>query len=117
MERSFKPVVCPLLNPHEDLAKLVPTEAIKLANKHVESAISRGKRQEYQKVSVQLKTKIAKYAAENGLKAVVKKFKAQVPNSPENWKNTTRDWQDNYLRELERKRKAGDMEDISCLPV
>ena len=91
MERYFKPVVRPLPNPHGDLAKLVPTKSIKLANKHVEAAISRGKRQEYQKVSVQLKTKVAKYAAENGIKAAVKKFKDQLPNAPENWKNTVRD--------------------------
>jgi len=66
---------------------------------------------------LELKTKIAKYAVENGIKAAVKKFKDPVPNAPDNWKNTVRDWKDSYLRELERKRKAGDMEDITCLPA
>ena len=107
----------PLPYPHGDLAKLVPTEPIKLANKHVESAISRGKRQEYQKVSVQLKMKIVKYEAENRIKVTVKKFEAQVTNASENWKNMIRDWKDSYLRKLERKRKAGNVEDISCLPA
>ena len=64
-----------------------------------------------------MKTKIAKYTAENEIKAAVKNFKAQVPNAPENWKNAVRDWKDSYLHELERKRKAWDMEDISCLPM
>ena len=36
--------------PHGDLPKLIPTEAIKLGIKHVESAISRGKGQKYQKL-------------------------------------------------------------------
>ena len=40
-------------------------------------------RQEYQKVSVELETKVAKYAAENGIKAAVK-FQDQVPNAPKN---------------------------------
>ena len=54
-------VVRPLSSPHGDLAKLIPTEVIKLGNKHVESAISRGNGQKYQKlkVSVQLKTNMA----------------------------------------------------------
>ena len=117
MERYFKPVARRLPNPHGDLAKLVPTTSIKQANKHVEDVLSKGKqRQEYQKVSIELKTKVAKYAAENGIKAAVKKFQDQVSNAPKNWKNTVRDWKDAYLHQLERKRKAGDLEDV-VLPV
>ena len=70
------------------------------------------KRQEYQKVSTEMKSKIAKYAAENSVKAAVKRFKDQVPNAPQNWKNTVRDWKDTYLRELRRKRSAGDLSDV-----
>ena len=39
----FKPVARPLPNSHRDLAKLVPTTAIKEANKHIEDVMSRGK--------------------------------------------------------------------------
>ena len=39
----FKPVVRPLPNSHGDLAKLIPTTAIKEANKHIEDVMSRGK--------------------------------------------------------------------------
>ena len=41
--------------------------------------MSKGKqRQEYQKVSIELKSKVAKYAAENGIKAAIKKFQDMI---------------------------------------
>ena len=87
----------------------------------MEAAISKtsikGKRQKYQKVSSELKSKIAKYEVENGVKAAGVKFKPQVPDAPKNWRNTGRDWKVSYLRELGRKRKAGEERDILCLPV
>ena len=65
-----------LPNPHGDLAKLVPTTSIKQANKHVEDVMSKGKqRQEYQKVSIELKTKVAKYEAETASKPQLRSFK------------------------------------------
>ena len=96
--------------------------SIKQANKAVESVLtsssSRGgaKRQTYQKISTELKTKIGKYAAENGIRAAVTKFKDKVSNSPKNWKNTVCDWKEAYVKELERKRKAGCMDEVT-LPV
>ena len=65
-----------------------------------------------QKVSTEMKSKIAKYAAENSVKAAVKKFKDQVPNAPQNWKNTVRDWKDAYCHELKRQRSAADISDV-----
>ena len=59
-----------------------------------------------------MKSKIAKYAAENGIQEAVKKFKDQVTNAPQNWKNTLRDWKVAYLRELCRKLDAGDIIDV-----
>lgn len=94
MEWYFKRVTSPLPNPQGDLAKLVPTTSIKQANKHVEGAMSKGKqRQEYQKVFLEVKIKVAKYAyaAENSIKAAVKKFQDQVSNAPMNWNNIVRD--------------------------
>ena len=114
MERYFRPVSQGLPNPHGDLAELMPSQTIKQANKQI---LSKGKRrQEYQKVSTELKTKVAKHAAENGVKAAVKKFQDRVPNATKNWKNTVRDWKDAYLRQLQRKRKAGDLGEV-VLPV
>jgi len=94
---NFKPVACPFPNSHGDLVKLMPTMAIKEVNKHIEDVMSRGKqRQKYQKVSIEVKTKVAKYVAENGVKATVMKFQGQVPNAPKNWKNTVCDWKNAY---------------------
>lgn len=62
-----------------------------------------------------MKSKIAKYAAENSIKAAVTKFQHQVPNVPKNWKNTNRDWKNGYLRELKRKRAVGDTSDVEFL--
>ena len=46
--------------------------SIKQANKHVEDVMSEGKqRQKYKKVSIELKTKVAKYAAENTVKLFI----------------------------------------------
>ena len=92
MEHYFKPIVPAS---HGECAKVVPSKSVKEANKAVEALLSKEsgrKRQEYQKVSTEMKSKIAKYAAENSVKAAVKKFKDQVPNAPQNWKNTVRDW-------------------------
>ena len=33
--------------------------------------------------SIEVKTKVAKYVAENGVKAAVMKFQGQVPNAPQ----------------------------------
>ena len=46
------------------------------------------------------------------VQAAVTKFKNQVPNAPQNWKNTVRDWKVAYLRGLKRKQSAGDMSDV-----
>ena len=49
------------------------------------------------KISTEMKSKIAKYAAENSVKSAVNKFKDQVPNAQENWNYTTvRDWKEAY---------------------
>ena len=116
MECYFKSV---LPSATGQLAKVVPN-SIKEANKAVHMVLSKEsasrKRQEYQKVSTEMKSKIAKYAAENGVKAAVTKFEDQVPNAPQNWKNTVRDWKDAYLLELKRKRSAGDISDVVLLP-
>jgi len=115
MERYFKPLrdqTQKLPDPDGALSRMVPRKGIQLANQCVEATISIGKkRSEYQKVSAQLKTKIGKYAAENGIKAAVRRYKEQVPNAPENWKNTVRDWKNGYVLEL-KKRKAGSTEDV-----
>ena len=124
MELYFKPLNrttkdgTDLPDPHGDLAKVVPMSSIKEANDAVSKVIAKqgAKRQEYQKKSLEMKTKIAKFAVENGIKAAVNKFQDKVPNAPENWNNTIRDWKNSYLRELRKKRKAGDTEDI-VLPV
>ena len=112
MERYFKRVDSPFLPAeHGELSKVVPSKSIKEANKTAESLLSEEssrKRQKYQKVSTEMKSKIAKYASENGVQAAVKRFKEQVPNAPKNWKNTVRDWKYAYLHELYRKRGAGD---------
>ena len=116
MERYFKRVESPFLpRAHGELSRCVPSKSIKEANKAVESLLSKGssrKRQDYHEVSTEMKSKIAKYAAENGIQAAIKKFKEQVPNALENWKNTVRDWKYAYLRELSRKRGAGDHTDV-----
>ncbi len=59
---------------------------------------------------------MAKYAAENGIKAAVCKFRSQVPSAPSNWNNTVCDWKEIYLRELKRRRSENNMDDITCLP-
>ena len=107
-----------LPDPHGDLTKVVPTSSIKEANDVVSKVIAKqdAKRQEYQKISVEMKTKIAKFVVENGIKAALNKFQDKVPKAPENWNNTIRDWKDSYLREIRKKRKAGDTEDF-FLPV
>lgn len=104
-----------------ELSKVVSSKAIREANKAVERTLTEGssgkRRQEYQKVSIEMKNKIAKYAVENGVKSAVEKFKNQVPNAPPNWKNTVKDWKDAYLRELKRKRAAGgDISDMVLQP-
>ena len=66
----------------------------------------------YQKVSLELKTKIAKYALENRVQSAVNKFKNKVPNPPCNWHNTVRDWKEGYQYELLRKKKVGSLEDV-----
>ena len=73
-----------------------------------ECAITSKNRQDYQKHSTEIKSKIAKYAAENGVKAAVSKFESKVPNAPKNWKNTVQDWKDVYLSELKQKVSVGD---------
>ena len=114
MERYFKPA-CPA-EPAPRLSGAGASRTIKQANKHVDEMLSRGKRrQEYEKVSTELKTKAARYAAENGVKAAVMKFQGQVPNAPKNCKNTVCDWKYDFLRQLQRKRKAGDLDDVVLL--
>ena len=118
MEAYFKPA---LPSSSGELSKVVPSKAIREANKAVERTLTEGssgkRRQEYQKVSIEMKNKIAKYAVENGVKSAVEKFKNQVPNAPPNWKNTVKDWKDAYLRELKRKRAAGgDISDMVLQP-
>ncbi len=68
----------------------MPTSSIKEANDAVSKVIAKqdAKRQEYQKMSLEMKTKIAKFAVENGIKAAVSKFQDKVPKAPENWNNT-----------------------------
>ena len=109
-----------LLNAHGELAKVIPYSSIKQANKAVENVLTKqsaaAKRQAYQKISTELKTKIAKCTAENGIKAAVVKFKDKVPNPPNNWKNMVCDWKEAYVQELERKRKGGCMDEV-MLPV
>ncbi len=108
-----------LPDPHGNLTKVVPT-SFKEANDVVSKVIAKqdAKRQEYQKISVEMMTKIAKFAVENGIKATVNKFQDKVLKAPENWNNTIRNWKDSYLREINKKRKAahGDTEDF-FLPV
>ena len=63
-------------------------------------------------MSLELKTKIAKYALENRVQSAVNKFKNKVPNPPRNWHNTVRDWKEGYQYELLRKKKVGSLEDV-----
>ncbi len=98
MHRYFEPLLtCKLPSPYGNLSKCLPPSSIKEVNKKVEAAISkhgpckRLKRQAYQKISSEMKAKVAKYAAENGIKAAVCKFRSQVPSAPSNWNNTVRD--------------------------
>ena len=94
MEQYFKPV--PKLNlpdPFGLLSKPVPPAAIKTVNKKLEelkASGEKGKRGVYTKIPIEMKTKIGKYAAENGVGAAVKKFKGCIGESapPPNWKNT-----------------------------
>ena len=82
MEWFFKPVTRRLPDPHGDLAKPVPTPSIKQANKHIEDVMSKEKqRQEYQKISIELRSKVAKYAEENGIKAAIKKFQDMIASN------------------------------------
>ena len=70
----------------------MPTTAIKEANKHIEDVMSRGNEGKSTRKSIEVKTKVAKYIAENSVKATVMKFQGQVPNAPKIWKNTVLDW-------------------------
>ena len=77
-------------NPCGALSEVMSPAQIKEANKEVEKMKFNNctKRGQYQKVSIETKTKIAKYAAENGVTGAVKKFKRSIPNAPKNWENT-----------------------------
>ena len=116
MEKYFKPVPKSFVDPCGSLSKSVPPAAIKLVNKKIEDLSEKGKRRPYTKVSIELKTKISKYAAENGVGAAVKKFKDSVGESgpPPNWNNAIRDWKNSYEREVARKRRTGE-KDVSSL--
>ena len=108
-----------LPDPGGELARFMPSNSIQEANKAVSKTDGHGsivKRKGYQEVSLELKTKIAKYALVNGVQSAVNKFKNKVPNPPRNWHNTVRDWKEGYQQELLRKRKVGSLEDV-VLPV
>ncbi len=77
--------------------------SIKEANDAVSKVIAK---QDAKRIFVEMKTKIAKFAVENGIKAAVNKFQDKLPKASENWNNTIRDWKDSYLREMSKKRKA-----------
>ena len=60
MERYFKQVDSPFLPPaHGESSRFVPSKSIKEGSSQ--------KRQNHQKVSTEIKSKIAKYATENGV--------------------------------------------------
>uniref|UniRef100_A0A1X7ULW5 Uncharacterized protein n=1 Tax=Amphimedon queenslandica TaxID=400682 RepID=A0A1X7ULW5_AMPQE len=93
----------------------LPLKTIKAVEREVEKAHQTKARGSYNKLSIERKTEIAKYAVENGIKAAVRKFEGSVPNAPKNWANTVRDWKDMYIKELNRKRKMdckGDDDDL-----
>ena len=113
MERYFKPLNHTMVHgikdgidlpdPHGDLTKVVPTSSIKEANDAVSKVIAK---QDAKRIMVEMKTKIVKFAVENGIKAAVNKFQDKVPKASENWNNTIRDWKDLYLRENKQEKKG-----------
>ena len=99
------------------LNKLVPSTLIVEANKEVSERIVKckdGTRASYLKVTPEMKAKVGKYAAENGIVSAIRKFSQQFP--PDSLKESTvHVWKQLYLRELQRLRREG--KEMACLKV
>ena len=123
---GFKRLSCPsdprpvLPSPLGSLNKLVPSTSIVEANKEVSERIVKckdGKKASYLKVTPEMKAKVGKYAAENGIVSAIRKFSQQFP--PDSLKESTvRGWKQLYLRELQRLRREGKkMAHVKVLPM
>ena len=118
---GFKRLPCPsdpvLPSPLGFLNKLVPSTSIVEANKEVSERIVKckgRKRASYLKVTAEMKAKVGKYTAENGIVSAMRKFSQQFP--PDSLKESTvRCWKHLYLRELQRLRREG--KEMTCVEV
>ena len=78
-----------------------------------EGKLAAMKRGPYVKFSQQAKIAVAKYAAEHGVAAALRRF---VKRFPELKESTIRTWRNVYVSELQRKRKVGDDSSMKELP-
>ena len=109
-----------LPDPKGPLSDYVPTASIAEANKEVLKAVARAKEPQkkgpYIKVTPEYKVKVAKFASINGNSVAARKYSKLLEKNLK--ESTVRLWVKNYKLELERKRKAGDVEpDVQVLPT
>ena len=92
------------------------TEVLRVMNGRCPSKLKSagGKRGGYNKYSPEFKAKVASYAIENGNCRAARKFSSTDKVIDE---SSVRGWVTTYKKEVERKRKAGEEESISLLPV
>ena len=100
-----------LPDPKGPLSKEVPVISITEANKEVLKAINNEKsiskkRGSYNKVTPELKAKIARHAVENGNSSAARKFSKTLDKDLN--ESTVRSWVTQYKKELSRKRQLGE---------
>ena len=118
--RYFAKTSTKLPNPNGDLSASVSPAAIKEANEAVESAICERKskrRVSYSKFSPEQRAEVRKYASINGNQAAIRHFFKQLGVDLK--VNSVQTWKTKYVAELNRKRKAGETDDLTvkALPV
>ena len=101
-------------NPNGSLSASVSPAAIKEANEAVKSVTSEGKskrRGSYAKFSPEQQAAIGKYASLHGNQAAVRHFSKQL--EVELKLTSVHTWKIKYLAELNRKRKAGETDNLT----
>ena len=109
-----------LPDPKGPLSDHLPTASIAEANREVLKAVAEAKEPRnkgpYIKVTPECKAQVAKFASINGNSVAARKY-TKILGKKLN-KSTVHLWVKNYKLELERKRKAGDIEpDVQVLPT
>ena len=110
IEQFFKPVC----GDGSSSSKEVPVAAVLAAQKEMEKIAKAGqKRGAYATISEELKAKVAKYAAENGVSASLRHFRSSKELDLK--ESTVRGWVTAYQKKLESLRKEGKEVSVSVL--